>query len=159
MWCFLLWRYRGVLQMRATVPTTYNIYLVLVSCTVLASMPWSFVSLQWMRLAGLRVKVQPVERWSVESADGGIACRAGRMLGAAMPRLKECLVKLQSARSMPGSMARLSNIVAGLLMCLQWCILLHVSVMNEWMNGVPALVLDLSLYWATAGPSTLPLVS
>jgi hypothetical protein len=36
-----------------------------------------------------------------------------------MYRLLECPVKLQSARSMLGSMARLSNIAASLLMCLR----------------------------------------
>jgi hypothetical protein len=70
-----------------------------------------------MRLTGPRVKVWPVERQSMESADGGIACRAGQVLGAAMPRLKECPVKLQSARSTPGSMTGPSNVAAGLLMC------------------------------------------
>jgi hypothetical protein len=69
-----------------------------------------------MMLARLTVKVQSVERRSVESTDDGVKCRAGRVQKVAMRRLKECPVKLQSTRSMQGSAARLSNVVAGLLM-------------------------------------------
>jgi hypothetical protein len=70
-----------------------------------------------MRLVGSRAKVRPVEWQSVESADDGIECQAVQVLRAAMPRLKELLVKLQSAWSTLGSVARLLNVAAGLLIC------------------------------------------
>jgi hypothetical protein len=60
--------------------------------------------------------VRSVEQRSVESADDGVEHWAGRVQRAAMCRLLECPVKLQSTWSTPGSMARLSNIAAGLLM-------------------------------------------
>jgi hypothetical protein len=88
--------------MRATVPTTYNIYLVLVSRTVLENMPWSFVGLMddacWAKSGGAVGRAA-----SVESAEDGIKCQADRVQRAAMR--------------------------------LQWCILLHVLVTNEWMYG------------------------
>jgi hypothetical protein len=43
--------------------------------------------------------VGSVERRSVQSADNGVEYRVGRVLRAAMHRLKECPVKLQSARA------------------------------------------------------------
>jgi hypothetical protein len=45
----------------------------------------------------------------------GAASRAVKR--EAMPWLMECPVKLQSARTMPGSVAGLSSVAAGLLMC------------------------------------------
>jgi hypothetical protein len=72
-----------------------------------------------MTLAGLRAKVRSVQRLNVESADDGVECPAVRVQRAAMRRLKECPVKLQSARSTLGSAAGLSNVVADLLTCLQ----------------------------------------
>jgi hypothetical protein len=67
-----------------------------------------------VRLAGARAKVLPVQRRSVESADDGVECRAGRVQRAAMSWLKECLVKLQSARSTLGRLAGLLNVAVGL---------------------------------------------
>jgi hypothetical protein len=72
-----------------------------------------------MRLAGPRAKLWSVERRSVESADDGVECRAGRVQRAAMRRLLELPVKLQSARSALGSVAGLSNVAADFLMCLR----------------------------------------
>jgi hypothetical protein len=70
-----------------------------------------------MTPAGPRAKVMSVERLSVESANNGVECRAGQVQRAAIRRLMECLVKLQSAQSMLDSVAGLSNVAAGLLMC------------------------------------------
>jgi hypothetical protein len=61
-------------------------------------------------------ELRSVEQQSVESADDGVECRAGGVPRGAIRRLLEFPVKLQSARSTPGSMVGLSNIAAGLLM-------------------------------------------
>jgi hypothetical protein len=69
-----------------------------------------------MRLAVLTAKLRSVEQQSVESAEDGVECWAGGVPRAAMRWVLEFLVKLQSARSMPGSVAGLSNVAADLLM-------------------------------------------
>jgi hypothetical protein len=102
-----------------------------------------------MTLARPRAKVRSVERRSMESANDGVECRAGRVLRAAVSRLMECPVKLQSARSMLGSMAGLSSVTAG-------CWSLDVYSFTYWqrMNGIECR-LRISAFLYTGPPLVL----
>jgi hypothetical protein len=62
--------------------------------------------------------MRPIEQGGLESTDDGVECQEGRVLRLAIPLLMECRVKLQSAQSSLGSMARLLNVVCSLLMFL-----------------------------------------
>jgi hypothetical protein len=88
----MIWGIVGCCETIATVPT--YIYLVL-----------SVV--QYWQVCHDHFRVLIDEACWVESE--GVACRAAKH--GAIPQLMECPVKLQSARSTPGSVA------AGLLMC------------------------------------------
>lgn len=86
----------------ATVPIYINIYLVIVSCTVSVSMPWSVVHLWWeaTHRAG-RCGVSRLWRW----VSGRSSSESG------MSPLIEWPDNLQSARSTLGRVAGLSYVV------------------------------------------------
>jgi hypothetical protein len=102
----LLWGTMQCCEMIATVPTYIIFIIVLV-----------FVQCWQVCRDHFRVLIDEACRVESEGAAGGAA-----KLGA-MPRLMECPVKLQSARSTPGSVAGPSSVAAAHFRCRLWCLL------------------------------------
>jgi hypothetical protein len=130
----------------------YDIYLALVSRTVLASMPWSSVMDETREVAseGVPLSWRRVSRswwmcyWTMHTMNSRKAeCRV------ALPRLSD---------GVPGPL-RAAWPGCQTLLLVSWCPFTYVYSFTYQRRMHQAMVLDLPLYWATVAPSTLPLAS
>jgi hypothetical protein len=131
--------------------TKIYIYLALVSRTVIASMPWSSVMDETREVAIECVPLswRRVSRswwmcyWTMQTNSRKAECRV------ALPRLSDGVHGPLRA-AWPGCQT---------LLLVSWCLFTDVYSFTYLRRMNQALVLDLSLYWATVAPSTLPLAS